>query len=232
MCTDVFGKKFHANYTYTAILATQAHYGGVEGFKATNVVIPNGSVDPWHRLGKLASDVASVVTYLMKAANTKPLMKPVMRRARTTYPKQEEGTAEEPILLSQMKYYENNKWARLGGPVFLYIGGESPLNSGFVKGYNIYYQHLAVVMGATVFALEHRYYGDSIVGGTAEDPNPDLTYLSSWQMIHDVANFIETMNAKMETKSKWILFGGSYSGDALMDSILSNSQLRCARFLG
>ncbi|EYB94815.1 hypothetical protein Y032_0167g136 [Ancylostoma ceylanicum] len=308
MCTDVFGKKFHANYTYTAILATQAHYGGVEGFKATNVVIPNGSVDPWHRLGKLASDVASVVTYLMKGtahcaemsppgpndkpdlkkvreiikqniakwlkeprsqlpANTKPLMKPVMRRARTTYPKQEEGTAEEPILLSQMKfpswtrhrrtfvgrppqgfvnpprnvtqeefepqfitqpfdhfnpndqrtfrqkYYENNKWARLGGPVFLYIGGESPLNSGFVKGYNIYYQHLAVVMGATVFALEHRYYGDSIVGGTAEDPNPDLTYLSSWQMIHDVANFIETMNAKMETKSKWILFGGSYSAN-------------------
>ncbi|RCN45824.1 hypothetical protein ANCCAN_08121 [Ancylostoma caninum] len=66
MCTDVFGKKFNANYIDAAVRATQAHYGGVERFEASNVVIPNGSVDPWHRLGKLVSHYASIVTYLIK----------------------------------------------------------------------------------------------------------------------------------------------------------------------
>ncbi|KAL6732135.1 hypothetical protein Aduo_002928 [Ancylostoma duodenale] len=304
MCTDVFGKKFNANYTDTAVRATQAHYGGVDGFEATNVVIPNGSVDPWHRLGKLVSHYASVVTYLINGTahcaemsppgpNDKPGLKKVreiiqqniakwlteprsqqtvntnkkfvMPRPRSTYPKQEE-TAEKPILLSQMKfppwvrhrrmyfgrppqgfvnprktnilqeefepqfitqpfdhfnssdkrtfkqkYYVNDKWARYNPPIFLYIGGEMAMSSVFVKGVNIYYQGLAVQLGATVMALEHRYYGDSIVGGTVEDPNPDLSYLSSLQMLHDVANFIRTMNDKMNMTSRWIVWGGSYS---------------------
>ncbi|KHJ96028.1 hypothetical protein OESDEN_04013 [Oesophagostomum dentatum] len=71
---------------------------------------------------------------------------------------------------------------------------------------------LASKLGATVFALEHRYYGDSIVGGWPHAPNPDLKYLSSLQMLHDVAHFIRTMNAEMHSSSPWITFGGAYGG--------------------
>ncbi|EPB73806.1 serine carboxypeptidase S28 [Ancylostoma ceylanicum] len=282
MCTDVFGKKFNANYIEAAVRATQRHYGSAEDFDATNVVIPNGSVDPWHRLGKLVSYYNSVVTYLIEGTahcaemsppgpndkpglktvreiireniakwlteprsqstvlKTKPVMKTVMPRARTTYPKQEEETAEKPILQSQMvteeeiepqfitqpfdhfnsrdqrtfrqKYYMNDEWAKPDGPMFLLIGGEAPLDSQWVKGFGFFHQVLAEKIGATVFALEHRYYGDSVVGGTATDPNPDLTYLSSLQAIYDVAHFIRTMDAKMNRRSKWITFGGSYAG--------------------
>ncbi|KIH55501.1 hypothetical protein ANCDUO_14342 [Ancylostoma duodenale] len=95
--------------------------------------------------------------------------------------------------------------------MFLYIGGESPLGSVWVKGFGMFHQKLAEKLGATVFALEHRYYGDSVVGGTGKDANPDLTYLSSLQMLYDVANFIRTMNAKMNKTPKWITFGGSYA---------------------
>ncbi|RCN45496.1 serine carboxypeptidase S28 [Ancylostoma caninum] len=324
MCTDVFGKKFDANYIDAAVRATQAHYGGAEDFEATNVVIPNGSVDPWHRLGKLISHYASVVTYLINGTahcaemsppgpNDKPGLKevrkiiqrniekwlteprsqstattnkrPMMPKARTIYPKQEEETAAKPVLLSQMKfppwtrhrrmyfgrppqgfvdppkinyaaehilaaethfitqpfdhfnsqdkrtfkqkYYKNSEWAKPNGPVFLYIGGESPLSSAWVKGFGMFHQTLAEKLGATVFALEHRYYGDSVVGGTAKDPNPDLTYLSSLQMLYDVANFIRTMNAKMNKTPKWITFGGSYA-DGMMEFNDGNSIIELA----
>ncbi|EPB73804.1 serine carboxypeptidase S28 [Ancylostoma ceylanicum] len=268
MCTDVFGTKFNANYIDAAVRATQTHYGGADNFMATNVVIPNGSVDPWHRLGKLVSYYTSVVTYLINAVNTNK--KNAMPRARTTYPKQDEETAENRILQSQMvrlptdtvksgritvaevptmgppqthnydakhilavethfirqpfdhfnsednrtfkqKYYKNDEWAKPNGPMFLLIGGESPLGPMWVKGFGMFHQKLAEKLGATVFALEHRYYGDSVVGGTATDPNPDLTYLSSLQALSDVANFIRTMDAKMNKTSKWITFGGSYA---------------------
>ncbi|EYC11990.1 hypothetical protein Y032_0048g1549 [Ancylostoma ceylanicum] len=309
MCTDVFGTKFNANYIDAAVRATQTHYGGADNFMATNVVIPNGSVDPWHRLGKLVSYYTSVVTYLINGTahcaemsppgpNDKPGLKKVreiiqqnvekwlteprsqltvntnkknaMPRARTTYPKQDEETAENRILQSQMKfppwvrhrrmffgrppegfvsppeinydakhilavethfirqpfdhfnsednrtfkqkYYKNDEWAKPNGPMFLLIGGESPLGPMWVKGFGMFHQKLAEKLGATVFALEHRYYGDSVVGGTATDPNPDLTYLSSLQALSDVANFIRTMDAKMNKTSKWITFGGSYAG--------------------
>ncbi|EYB94811.1 hypothetical protein Y032_0167g135 [Ancylostoma ceylanicum] len=309
MCTDVFGKKFNANYIDAAVRATQAHYGSADNFKATNVVIPNGSVDPWHRLGKLVSYYTSVVTYLINGTahcaemsppgpNDKPGLKRVreiirqniekwlteprsqltinsnkkvaLPRVRTTYPKQEEETAENRILQSQMKfppwvrhrrmffgrppegfvsppeishdakrtlavetnfitqpidhfgiddnrtfkqkYYKNSEWAKPNGPMFLYIGGEAPLSSAWVNGFGMFHLGLAEKLGATVFALEHRYYGDSVVGGTAKDPNPDLTYLSSLQMMFDVENFIRTMDAKMNKTSKWITFGGSYAG--------------------
>lgn len=49
--------------------------------------------------------------------------------------------------------------------MFLYIGGESPLSPAWVSGFGVFHQELAKKLGATVFALEHRYYGDSIVGG-------------------------------------------------------------------
>ncbi|KHJ77688.1 hypothetical protein OESDEN_22692 [Oesophagostomum dentatum] len=96
--------------------------------------------------------------------------------------------------------------------MFLVIGGESPLSSAWVEGIELNHMMLAKKFHATVFALEHRYYGDSFVGGTAKEPNPSLRYLSSLQMLHDIANFIRTKNAELKITAPWITFGASYGG--------------------
>ncbi|KHJ92307.1 serine carboxypeptidase S28 [Oesophagostomum dentatum] len=119
---------------------------------------------------------------------------------------------DDDMRVFQQKYYINSAYAKTGGPIFLVIGGETPMSSAWVEGQDMFHMVLAQKFGATVFALEHRYYGDSIVGGTVEDPNPDLKYLSSLQMLHDVAHFIRTKNAEMVNTSPWITFGGSYGG--------------------
>ncbi|KHJ88090.1 hypothetical protein OESDEN_12121, partial [Oesophagostomum dentatum] len=117
---------------------------------------------------------------------------------------------DEDMRVFQQKYYINSAYAKSDGPIFLIIGGETPMSSAWVEGQDMFHMVLAQKFGATVFALEHRYYGDSIVGGTVDDPNPDLKYLSSLQMLHDVAHFIRTKNTEMGNSSPWITFGGSY----------------------
>ncbi|PIO64783.1 serine carboxypeptidase S28 [Teladorsagia circumcincta] len=114
------------------------------------------------------------------------------------------------------KYFKNDQWAKSGGPIFLKIGGESPARSSWVLNGNLTYLKWAEKFGATVYHLEHRYYGDSHLfgAGDAFKNKAYLSYLSSLQMLYDVANFIRTVNIEMNLTepAKWILFGGSYSG--------------------
>lgn len=82
-----------------------------------------------------------------------------------------------------------------------------------------------------LFALEHRYYGDSFPeeeeeGGSSFPNYKDLTYLSSRQAVRDVIAFVTSMSnptttppevsllSKVHTENnvKWITFGGSYPG--------------------
>ena len=69
-----------------------------------------------------------------------------------------------------------------------------------------------------LFALEHRYYGNSYPQFDEGSPvsNENLQYLSSRQAIADIANFIEFANTKYglikNDNVKWITFGGSYPG--------------------
>ncbi|XP_076453998.1 putative serine protease K12H4.7 [Babylonia areolata] len=49
-CQDIYSPKFNADFISRAITQTNMNYGGY-GIKVTNVVFPNGSVDPWHALG-------------------------------------------------------------------------------------------------------------------------------------------------------------------------------------
>jgi serine protease 16 len=71
-----------------------------------------------------------------------------------------------------------------------------------------------------LFALEHRYYGESYPefrdkNGNTTSPvtNENLVYLSSRQALADLARFIETMNDKHGLHHrKWVTFGGSYPG--------------------
>ncbi|CAD6191209.1 unnamed protein product [Caenorhabditis auriculariae] len=107
----------------------------------------------------------------------------------------------------QQKYFKNAQWAKSGGPNFLMIGGEGPESDRWVLNENLTYLLWAQKYGATVYLLEHRYYGDSVVGD-----NNDLTFLSSLQMLYDLADFIKAINLKTGNTAPWITFGGSYSG--------------------
>ena len=49
-CQDIYNPKFNADLISRGINRTNTNYGGY-GIKVTNVVFPNGSVDPWHALG-------------------------------------------------------------------------------------------------------------------------------------------------------------------------------------
>ncbi|CAB3406015.1 unnamed protein product [Caenorhabditis bovis] len=111
-----------------------------------------------------------------------------------------------PNMFNQ-KYYKNAQWAKPGGPNFLMIGGEGPESERWVLNENITYLTFAQKYGATVYLLEHRFYGDSLVGD-----NTEFETLSSLQMLYDLAEFINAVNLQTGNSSPWITFGGSYSG--------------------
>ena len=58
----------------------------------------------------------------------------------------------------------NSQWAKKGGPMFLMIGGEGEEKSTWVTNPNLTWTVYAQQQGATVYLLEHRYYGESKVG--------------------------------------------------------------------
>ncbi|KAL5004772.1 hypothetical protein ScPMuIL_018228 [Solemya velum] len=49
-CADIFGSKFTKSFIQDSVEKTNTNYGGY-GLKVTNVVFPNGSIDPWHKMG-------------------------------------------------------------------------------------------------------------------------------------------------------------------------------------
>ncbi|XP_072049545.1 LOW QUALITY PROTEIN: putative serine protease K12H4.7 [Amphiura filiformis] len=51
-CMDIYGKHFNITTLAQGIERTNTNYGGT-GIRATKVIYPNGSIDPWHALGIL-----------------------------------------------------------------------------------------------------------------------------------------------------------------------------------
>jgi pimeloyl-ACP methyl ester carboxylesterase len=97
-------------------------------------------------------------------------------------------------------YAENN-----GSPVLLYICGE-----GSCRGPGSNIMAKAKTLKAHVFALEHRYYGESFPVANLETKN--LQYLSIEQALSDLVFFKKAQAAKLGLTGKWIAIGGSYAG--------------------
>uniref|UniRef100_A0A0N5BHV6 Serine protease K12H4.7 n=1 Tax=Strongyloides papillosus TaxID=174720 RepID=A0A0N5BHV6_STREA len=53
-CTAIFGPSITNSTVYLSVHGTNSYYGGAKGYKGTNVILPNGKVDPWHALGVLS----------------------------------------------------------------------------------------------------------------------------------------------------------------------------------
>lgn len=71
--------------------------------------------------------------------------------------------ASDPRFFYQ-KFFKNSQFYRPGGANFLFIGGEAPADKMWISAPNMPIMKWAEQYGANVYMLEHRYYGDSVVG--------------------------------------------------------------------
>lgn len=119
----------------------------------------------------------------------------------------------------QQAYFVNDTFWKVGGPVFLCVGGEGPPLTGAAVSSsvhcNVAVEHLQE-FGALMLALEHRFYGchnSSACPYTADDAKP-LRWLSSRQALADIAALHAhiTSELKLPPTTKWVTFGGSYPG--------------------
>ncbi|CEF71411.1 Peptidase S28 family-containing protein [Strongyloides ratti] len=314
LCTDVFGSEYNINYIKNAVSNTFSFYGGATGYNVTNVVMPNGDVDPWHSLGvynqtnqmtpylihntahcadmeppspndapgltyvrklifqniknwigvastsinsnnnieqnnniinneKISSDnleISKVIELpiqfkneFMKSYNKEDIMKKnigMVHGIKNPKPTKDDViTSASDITIGyieqkldhfnstdlrtiQQKYFVNRKFNQNKSIAFVMIGGEGKAGDKWVTLESLPMIELAKFIGADIYQLEHRYYGDS------HAPNDDLStdnyqYLTSKQALADLAVFIKTMNNQYNyVNPQWITFGGSYSG--------------------
>uniref|UniRef100_A0A6Q2XJY7 Serine protease 16 n=1 Tax=Esox lucius TaxID=8010 RepID=A0A6Q2XJY7_ESOLU len=112
----------------------------------------------------------------------------------------------------KQKFLVTETYYRTGGPVFLMIGGEGPINNQWMStDSGSTWLTYAKKLGALCFLLEHRFYGDS--HPTVDLRTENLQFLSSQQALADLAHFRTVMAKQLGlTNSKWVAFGGSYPG--------------------
>ncbi|GAM18064.1 hypothetical protein SAMD00019534_012390 [Acytostelium subglobosum LB1] len=110
----------------------------------------------------------------------------------------------------QQRYVINDQYWDGTGPVFMMINGEGPMDLGTVTGMK--FVQWAETFKALIISLEHRYYGASFA--TPDLSTENLAYLSSQQALGDNAVFRQFIAAEynVPASSKWVSFGGSYSG--------------------
>ncbi len=63
-CTDIYGPEFTLATIETGIMWSLSNYGGY-GFAGSNVVFPNGAVDPWHYLSVLSNSGPGITAILI-----------------------------------------------------------------------------------------------------------------------------------------------------------------------
>ncbi|KAF2465610.1 uncharacterized protein BDR25DRAFT_328648 [Lindgomyces ingoldianus] len=117
----------------------------------------------------------------------------------------------------KQRYFFDSSYYKLGGPVFLYIGGETSGDSRFSNLQTGIIQILMVedFNGMDVI-LENRYYGKSFPFNSST--TDELRYLTTEETIADNSYFAQnptfpsindTLNAPT---TPWIMYGGSLAG--------------------
>ena len=113
-------------------------------------------------------------------------------------------------------YYFDSSYYKPGGPVFLYVGGET---SGASRLSNLETGIIQILMNATGglgVIVENRYYGLSLPYETGTTDN--LVYLTNEQTIADFAYFSQHVSfpgvsANLSAPgTPWIMYGGSLAG--------------------
>ncbi|KAG9231604.1 extracelular serine carboxypeptidase-like protein [Amylocarpus encephaloides] len=116
----------------------------------------------------------------------------------------------------KQRYFFDSTYYKPGGPVYLYIGGET---SGTNRFSNLRTGIIQILMQATNglgVILENRYYGQSYPFANSTTDN--LRFLTTEQTIADNAYFAQHavfpgVGANLTApKAPWILYGGSLAG--------------------
>uniref|UniRef100_A0A1I7VMQ1 Serine protease K12H4.7 n=1 Tax=Loa loa TaxID=7209 RepID=A0A1I7VMQ1_LOALO len=112
------------------------------------------------------------------------------------------------------QFYTHRKspYQRSDGAVFLIVGGEDGADRAWLTNQGLPYVQLADQINASIFMLEHRFYGSS--RPTIDTSIQSLKYLDAKQAVEDIDRFVQEINQREKlTNPKWITFGGSYSGN-------------------
>lgn len=119
---------------------------------------------------------------------------------------------ENPATWSQRYFINDTFWDEKNkGPVFMILGGEGPISSTDVANHFVVSQY-AQTFNALVISVEHRFYGKSQPTGSTDVQS--LKYLTTPQALADYALFQDYITQIYNAAgSKWIVFGGSYSGN-------------------
>lgn len=117
----------------------------------------------------------------------------------------------------QQYYVYDDSYYVPGGPIFLYIGGETDLASRFENLQTGIIQILMEATGGLGIILENRFYGQSYPFNTST--TAELRYLTTEQTIADNAYFAQHLQLNVSDGSNitaserpWIMYGGSLAG--------------------
>ncbi|MFH4978663.1 hypothetical protein AB6A40_005372 [Gnathostoma spinigerum] len=112
----------------------------------------------------------------------------------------------------EQHYVINTAYYVTGGPAILFLTAQHSSPSELIKDGKYGVVKYAKHLNASLFMLEHRYFGSSQPFTSLTKEN--LKYLTTRQAIEDVATFIPFANEKhgLGRKTKWIIIGGSYAG--------------------
>lgn len=117
----------------------------------------------------------------------------------------------------QQYYVYDDSYYVPGGPIFLYIGGETDLASRFSNLQTGIIQILMEATGGLGIILENRFYGQSYPFNTST--TEELRFLTTEQTIADNAYFAQHVQLNMSDGSNitasqrpWIMYGGSLAG--------------------
>lgn len=163
----------------------------------------------------------AVLPTLAQAGKVEILVEGARERARAKNfipdPRTKEGVFQQKIdhLNSKdIRTFGQHFWHATGygnapnAPVILYLCGEGKCGGGAFMG------PLSVParqLKARMFALEHRYYGQS--QPFADLSTANLAYLSTEQALQDILNFKNAMTRQFGLTGSWIIVGGSYAGN-------------------
>lgn len=105
----------------------------------------------------------------------------------------------------------NDQYFKDGGPVFLLFGGEGEASPKWLSA-ETHIVQMARTHNALLLQLEHRFYGES--HPTEDMSTSNLRYLTSQQALADGALFRNNIMKmrQLPGETKWVVFGGSYSG--------------------
>ncbi|KAF2502375.1 extracelular serine carboxypeptidase-like protein [Lophium mytilinum] len=129
----------------------------------------------------------------------------------------------------KQRYVFDATYYKPGGPVYLYIGGETDLASRFSNLETGIIQILMEATNGLGVILENRYYGESYPYNTST--TDELAYLTTEQTIADNAYFAQhavfpgVNGSLLAPDTPWILYGGSLAGAQTAFSIKAHGDV-------